>query len=61
VGYPCLVLAYAATEDLAHATPLDIVELHDSTDHKCLALPKGRFTLLATGSDGRRQLWTIQH
>ena len=61
VGYPCLVLAYAATEDLAHAIPLDIVELQDPADHKCLALPKGRFTLLATGNDGRRQTWTIQN
>ncbi|NVO32314.1 hypothetical protein [Hymenobacter lapidiphilus] len=61
VGYPCLLLAYAAAEDLAHAIPLDVVEVQGPGDKKCFALPKGSFTVLAMGRDGRRQTWVIQN
>ncbi|NVO86748.1 hypothetical protein [Hymenobacter terrestris] len=60
VGYPCLVFAYDAREDLATALPVDIVELQSATDHKALALDKGRYTLVAKGPAGNVQTWSVK-
>ncbi|OWP62843.1 hypothetical protein CDA63_12390 [Hymenobacter amundsenii] len=60
VGYPCLVLAYDAREDLATAVPVDIIELQSTTDQKAVALGKGRYTLVAKGPTGRVQTWSVR-
>lgn len=59
VGYPCLVLAYAATEDIAQAIPVDVVELQSPADRKALALAKGAYTLMAKGPAGKLHTWTL--
>ncbi|NVO32984.1 hypothetical protein [Hymenobacter lapidiphilus] len=60
VGYPCLVFAYDAREDLTTVVPVDIVELQSATDQKAMALGKGRFTLVAKGPAGNAQMWSVK-
>ncbi|QIL76773.1 erythromycin esterase family protein [Hymenobacter sp. HDW8] len=61
VGYPCLILAYATSENLAQAIPVDIVELQGPQDNKSLSLNKGDFTLVAKGKGENSQTWTIKN
>ena len=59
VGYPCLVLAYVAAEDIAQAVPADVVELQGPQDRKALALKKRRYTIVAKNRAGQTQTWTL--
>lgn len=59
VGYPCLVLAYVATEDATQAVPADVVELQSPQDRKVLALKKGRYRIVAKGRSGQVQTWML--
>jgi hypothetical protein len=59
IGYPCLVLAYVASEDIAQAVPADVVELQGPQDRKALALRTGRYTIVAKGRTGQTQTWTL--
>ncbi|GAA4002259.1 hypothetical protein GCM10022408_12020 [Hymenobacter fastidiosus] len=61
VGYPCLILAYAAAEDLTRAVPVDVVELQSPQDQKALALPRGNYTVVAKDHTGNTRTWTVKN
>ncbi|WP_073105003.1 hypothetical protein [Hymenobacter daecheongensis] len=59
VGFPCLVLAYAAGEALAQAIPVDVVELQRARPPQQLALAPGKYTIVAKDQVGNQQTWPL--
>ncbi|MBO2008281.1 hypothetical protein [Hymenobacter negativus] len=60
VGFPCLVRAYRAGEDVTQAIPADVIELQSAGEDRALMLDKGRFTLLVQDAQGRQQQLAIE-
>ncbi len=61
ISYPCLVKAYSLHESAA-AVPLDIIELKNASDEKCLALtPKQVYRVEITNKIGEKQVEEIMH
>lgn len=60
IAFPCLVMAYNRPEDVAHAVPVDVVELHSNHDPKALALARGQYTVIARNRRGQSQTWRMK-
>lgn len=52
-GFPCLVHAYAASEDPNDAVPVDVVEITSPNDMKPLALRPGKYVIKVRGVDNK--------
>jgi hypothetical protein len=65
VGFPCLVLAYKATEPAGGrstqpaAVPADVMELQDAKEHKALILAPGMYQVVVKNEQGQQQTFTI--
>lgn len=67
LGFPCLVLAYRAGENIGkakptnQAVPMDVIELKSAADKKALALPPGQYQVVVQSQDGREQQFRMLH
>lgn len=59
IAYPILAKARYKS-DLSEAVPIDIIELKDKTDQKCLLLPKGTFIINLINREGVEQVLTFE-
>ena len=60
VGFPCLVRAYKAGEDVAQAIPADVVEWQNSREDLALVLGPGRYALVFQDAQGHTQQQAIR-
>lgn len=60
VGFPCLVRAYKAGEDVAQAIPADVVEWQNTKEDLALVLGPGRYTLVWQDAQGHTQQQAIR-
>ncbi len=59
LDYPCLVFAYHALEDMAQASPADVVELQNKFDYKTLVLQPGNYNLFIKDKKGTSQTLSL--
>lgn len=60
VGFPCLVRAYKAGEDVAQAIPADVVEWQNAREDLSLVLGPGRYALVLQDAQGHTQQQAIR-
>ncbi len=66
-GFPCLVLAYKASEPaeglspLPAAIPVDVIELQEAREQKALILPPGQYQLVVKNEQGQSHTFRVFH
>ncbi|MDJ0366539.1 hypothetical protein QMK33_15375 [Hymenobacter sp. H14-R3] len=60
LGFPCLVRAYHAGEDVAQAIPADVVEWQDARQDLALVLGPGRYALVLEDAQGHTRQQAIR-
>ncbi|QEC43509.1 hypothetical protein [Pseudobacter ginsenosidimutans] len=57
IGYPVLVFAWPAGEDIDTAVPVDIILMRNRKEQRALSLKAGQYTIQIQNEDGKKLQW----